>query len=150
MIVYRIARAKHSYKLIPPFMNNRWNSNQYQVLYASWSRSLACLENLVHKSGEMLSDDYCCMHIEIPDDVIIEEITLDSLPLDWKSPQSSACKVLGEAWINQSGSAVLRVPSSLIVEEFNFLINPAHPDFNRISIQAVSSFLFDPRLRKMN
>ena len=150
MIVYRIARAKYAYKLIPPFMNNRWNSNQYQVLYASWSRSLACLENLVHKSGEMLSDDYCCMHIEIPDDISIEEITLDSLPLDWKSPQSSFCKVLGEAWLNQAETAALRVPSSLIEEEFNFLINPLHPNFNRIKIQDVKSFLFDHRLKKMN
>jgi len=87
--------------------------------------------------------------INIPDDLAIAEIKIEELPEDWPEYTNYAnCQALGDAWLNSSNTSVLQVPSSIIPEEFNYLINPLHLDFRRISIQATENFSFDERLVK--
>ena len=70
-----------------------------------------------------------------------------SLPKDWRSePPGTGTMRLGDLWFRESRSAVLRVPSVLVPEEANYLLNPRHPDYERISIVKTREFFFDPRL----
>ncbi len=147
MIVYRIVKDKHSDTLIPPSTNNRWNSKKHQLLYTSWTRSLACLENIVHKSGEMLSQSFTCMHIEIPDSVKMSEIKLKELPTNWRAIESSHAKIIGDYWAASLESCVLKVPSAIIEEEYNYLINVLHPDFSKIKLKGKTKFVFDSRIK---
>ena len=110
--------------------------------------ALACLENVVHRSGEGLSQLFKVMVIEVPDDIFMEKIVGEDLPKNWHTFDSyNICQKIGDDWLERSSSAVLQVPSSIIPQEFNFLINPAHEDFKRVSILRVEDFVFDPRLK---
>ncbi len=133
--------------MVPPRMKNRWNSERNLILYTAWSRSLACLENIVHRSGEALAANYSCMCIEVPDDISSEEIDMKSMSENWKSAEGTECRMFGDAWAMSLKSAVLKVPSSLIEEEFNYLLNVHHPDFKKIRLIKKIPFVFDARLR---
>jgi RES domain-containing protein len=87
--------------------------------------------------------------IEIPDNLDIEELRIESLPKNWDLPGPSGyaiCQDFGDKWITEAKYAVLKVPSALIAEEFNCLINPNHKDSARISVVSIKPFLFDSRL----
>ena len=72
---------------------------------------------------------------------------ISDLPPEWRrEPAPPSTKALGDAWIKGLKTAILAVPSVLIPEETNFLINPAHPDFSQVQFAPAMSFEFDPRL----
>jgi RES domain-containing protein len=72
-----------------------------------------------------------------------------SLPKKWQTyPAPFALRKIGDDWFRQASSAVLKVPSVIVVLEYNYLLNPLHPDFKKITIGPPTPFLFDPRLRK--
>ncbi len=146
MIVFRITLAQYSNSLIASGKSARWNSNGTFVIYASSSRALACLENLVHRSGEGLNHLFKTLIIEIPDHLMKEECPLHTLPNNWSSFKGQLhTKFIGDGWVKSNRAPVLKVPSAIIKEEFNYLINPAHIDFGKIKILAVEDFLFDNR-----
>ena len=147
MIVYRITLKQFSHQLYASGRVARWNSKGTFVIYTAGSRSLACLENLVHRSGEGLDAGFRVMVIEIPNEVKMEQVASDDLPTTWRDfSQQYATRAVGDRWINEGKSAVLRVPSAIIPEEFNYLINPHHKDFERITLLGVDPFSFDKRL----
>lgn len=87
------------------------------------------------------------MVIDIPSSVKIEQMKRVDLKGDWAEYMNYAyCQSLGDEWIRKGTSAVLEVPSAIIQEERNFLLNPQHPQFNKISISTVEDFSFDQRL----
>lgn len=89
---------------------------------------------------------YSAFRLEVMES-LIERFPRTSLPVDWQSsPPPPAIQSLGDRWVQEGRSAVLAVPSVLIPGELNFLLNPSHPDFNKISIQKPEPFAFDPRL----
>ncbi len=146
--VYRICLAKYADKLVASGSSNRWNSRGNYVIYAAASRSLACLENVVHRSGEGLNQLFKTVVIRIPDGVAIEEIEIDRLPLDWfKKSNYPSCQALGDEWYNRGESVVLKVPSSIINKEFVYVLNTRHPDFAKIQIIDREEFDFDPRIK---
>jgi RES domain-containing protein len=147
MIVYRIVKEKHADSLVPPRMNNRWNSEKNLVLYTAWSRSLACLENLVHRSGEALSAKYSCMVIEFPDSMVVDEIPLKLLTPNWKSAEGTECRTYGDTWAMSMSAPVLKVPSALVEEEHNYLFNIQHPEYKKIKLLKKIPFAFDARLK---
>jgi len=119
------------------------------MIYAASSRSLACLENTVHRSQAGLSQLFSVMIIEIPDHLTIKAIRLDDLPEDWvEYSEMYITQSLGERWIKENESPVLQVPSSIIDEEVNYLLNPAHKDFEQIRIIKTKPFIFDKRLKE--
>ena len=125
----------------------RWNSKGVRVLYMSENRSLAVLEVLVHLSG-MLPDKYLLGAVHIPDNLTIEKIGEEDLPLKWStlSPaEQFATRRLGDAWVERRQSAVLSVPS-VIVGERNYILNFGHRDFARIEFTEPEPFQFDLRL----
>jgi RES domain-containing protein len=73
--------------------------------------------------------------------------TLEQLPPDWRQiPAPSSTQELGAEWCNSGRSAVLRAPSVIIPSEYNFVLNPAHPDYKQIEIGPAEPFSIDPRL----
>ena len=137
MRVYRICR-KHWENLDGEGARRaggRWNSPGRAVVYMASSIPLAILENLVHMSRQDFPKGYVVVSAVIP-----EDLEILSLADDAKSP------VGGDEWFDSQASAVLRVSSVVVPGESNFLLNPAHPDFERIAVEPARLFEFDPRL----
>jgi len=148
MEVYRITLAKWSGQLTASGGAARWNSKGKFVIYTAATRALACLENVVHRSGEGLNGLFKTMVIEIPDALLIQEITTRELPKNWSAYENyHLCQQLGNQWLDAQRTPILRVPSAIIDNEFNFLINPQHPDFKQIALKRVEDFAFDPRIK---
>ena len=123
----------------------RWNSRGVPVVYTSCSKALAALEHLVHLNPPVLFK-YVAIRIQF-DDALIETFPAKALPLDWQTePPPPSTKAIGDAWVRSVRSAVLTLPSVIIPGELNHLLNPAHPDFKKISIGKPEPFAFDPRL----
>lgn len=148
MLVYRITRAIYANRLVASGGAARWNERGQYVIYTAATRALACLENVVHRSGEGLLDVFRVMVIDVPDDLAVETVSPDALPADWFDfHQYDTCQLLGGDWLRRSESAVLRVPSAIIAHEWNYLLNPAHPLFFRIRLLRTEPFQFDPRIK---
>ena len=114
------------------------------MVYLSEHRSLGALEILVHTRPLTFLDSYQAFFAEW-DDALQE--TLSSLPGLWKAePPGIATMQIGDQWVREKRSAVLVVPSVLIPEERNFVMNPAHPDFRKIAIHDRGEFALDARL----
>jgi RES domain-containing protein len=123
----------------------RWNSRGVAVVYASATRSLAALETLVHLNPPVLFN-YRIIRLEF-DETWVEPLPLTALPSDWKTePPPISTRQLGDAWARSSRSAILAVPSVIIPDETNFVLNPAHSDFKKITISKPAPFTLDPRL----
>ncbi len=149
MKVYRITLEKWSNTLQPSGYAARWNSNGVFVLYTSSSKPMACLENLVHRSGEGLNGNFKCMIIDVPDTIGINVINIEDLDADWFEYKNySYCQDLGDKWVQKGDSAVLKVPSAIMKDECNYLFNPKHRAFEKIKISTIEDFVFDPRLKR--
>ncbi len=124
----------------------RWNSPGNAVIYTSGSISLAMLEMLVHLQREELLKRYVLFEVTF-DDTIVMEIDRKSLPRTWrKSPTPAAIQRIGDDWVAVGNSAVLRIPSTIVPWESNYILNPAHKDFAKISFGPKQPAGFDPRL----
>jgi len=127
----------------------RWNQRGTRIVYTSGSLSLAALEYFVNLDTDLAPNDLVSIAAEIPDDLAVHRVALADLPNGWQSfPAPAALQDLGTAWASQAVTAVLAVPSAVIPQEWNYLLNPAHPDFRRIRVLKPQAFLFDPRLFK--
>ena len=126
----------------------RWNQKNIPVIYAAESRSLAALEFLVHVSlFPILPNNLSIACLEIPDDIVAERIKATDLPKNWRDyPAPPELADLGSEWAMAMRSLLLRVPSVVVVDEFNMLMNPKHPGMKRVTISRVESFTFDRRL----
>lgn len=123
----------------------RWNSPGTRVVYTSGTKALAALETLVHLNPPVLFR-YSILPVEF-DGRLVETIEPAGLPADWTTePPSDSTKVIGDRWASERRSAVLALPSVIIPSENNYLLNPAHPDFKRITIGKPVPFAFDSRL----
>jgi len=88
------------------------------------------------------------MVIEIPNSIVIDEIRIEDLPDNWSDfTQLNYTQMIGDIWLSGMSSAVLSVPSAIIPQERNFLINMQHPDFQKIKLLQVEDFDFDPRIK---
>jgi RES domain-containing protein len=146
---WRIVKAKHaaaafSGKGAADF-GGRWNSRGVAVVYASATKSLAALESLVHLNPPVRFG-LVAFRLQF-EDVLVEKFSLKKLPAAWQvEPPSPSSQQIGDGWVRAARSAVLALPSAIIPSEFNFLVNPAHPDFKQILIGKPEPFTFDPRL----
>lgn len=146
MIVYRIAKQEYSKALRASGYSARWNAKGSFVIYTAASRSLACLENLVHRSGEGNHALYKVMLIQIPDNLEIEIIDVNKLKPGWQKIENYFyCQNKALAWLSGGEKPILKVPSGLIKNEFNFIINAGHADFKKIKLTGSEDFIFDPR-----
>ena len=123
----------------------RWNSRGTRMVYTSITLSLAALETLVHLNPPV-AFKYVAIPIEF-DEAIVETVAAMDLPADWnEEPPPPSTAEIGDRWVRESRSAVLKLPSVIISAELNYLLNPGHSDFKRIRIGKPMPFSFDPRL----
>jgi RES domain-containing protein len=111
--------------------------------------SLAALELFVHVDTDLAPDGLVAIPADIPEDVAVGTVDIAKLPRNWRAyPAPEALKDIATAWVKESSTAVLAVPSVVIPSEQNYLLNPRHRDFRRVRIQKAIPFEFDPRLWK--
>ena len=154
MIVYRIERGKYLNTTLTGMgasmsKGYRWNSFNTSLVYTAESRALATLEVSMHLDlSEDLPTDRYYVEIEIPDTIILQEVKIEDLPEDWDSkPPGFATQTIGDDFVYQNESAVLKVPNSIVPFEYNYLINPNHPDSKKIKVIGKISMNFDQRLK---
>jgi RES domain-containing protein len=124
----------------------RWNSKGTAVVYTSESLSLAALEVLVHLGSDEVLRKFVKCSAEI-DERLIFRVDTRTLPSNWRDePAPLQLRAIGDAWVAAASSAVLAVPSVLVPEEWNYLLNPAHIDFAKIVFGKPTSFRFGSRL----
>lgn len=152
MVVYRLARKKYAQELSgkgAALFGARWNSKGVELIYTSANRSLSMAEVVVHLTLATMPSDYQMISIEIPDYISIKEINESSLPEDWNVfPHQSSTQHIGDDFVAKKEACILKVPSAVTKGDFNILINPNHPDFEKIKIKNVEPFPFDRRLFK--
>ena len=149
---WRIFKPKHAAAAFTGegarLYGGRWNSKGTAVVYAAGSAALAALELLIHLASQQILDLYQLRDVTF-DEKLVEEVRHSDLPANWRSdPAPRALTEVGDIWIASQASVVLRVPSVVIDTEFNYLLNPAHPDFPRFQIGRARDFRLDPRLLK--
>ncbi len=111
--------------------------------------SLAALELFVHLTAQDARLNLSAIQVEVPAAVKVQQLALTELPDNWREePPPDGCKVLGSRWVERAEAALLRVPSIIVPNEFNYMLNPAHADFKKIIVRAPQPFGFDTRMWK--
>lgn len=124
----------------------RWNSVGTRVAYAAESVGLATLEVLVGLQDAAVLSSYSLVGANFPAD-IVEALDRNALPATWSHhPPSPETQRIGDLWVAEARSVVLKVPSAVVDAEYDYLINPQHPAFARVLIHAPRPFQLDPRL----
>lgn len=115
-------------------------------MYAAETYASAMLEVLVHANLSAIPRRQVSVEIEIPDDLRVETVEVAGLP-GWPEVGEAECRRVGDAWLDERRSAVLRVPSVVTAgHERNVLLNVAHPEFGRITVSGAVAVRWDARL----
>ena len=127
--------------------SGRWHTRGQRIVYCAQSPAAALLEILVHYEIDVsdLPTRYRLLEIAVPDDLVVEHTSLSELPADWRH-RTDVTRAIGDAWLARRSAPLLHVPSAIVPETVNVLLNPAHPDATRLSITKVSDHAIDPRL----
>lgn len=127
----------------------RWHTRGRRVVYCAQNPAAALLEILVHFEIDIqdLPVRYRLLKIEAPEEAYIERMSVDQLPADWPE-RTEVTRALGDGWLTRGASALLSVPSAIVPETFNVLLNPAHRDAKRVVIVETGEHAIDPRLLK--
>ena len=150
MIVYRVVHKTVTQLLTGSGNDARWCSGGRKVIYASSSVALACLENVIRRSGSGFSDDFRTIFYQMPANIPIEEIKLKNLTNNWRLQSSYYyCQLIGNKWYDNKGSLILKVPSAIIPDEYNYVIKTTSPKINRIIIKDIKPFVPDVRLENI-
>ena len=149
MFVWRLTHKRH----VAPDgegarrYGGRWNRPGTPIVYTSGTLSLAVLEFLVHVDSDLLPDSLVSVRATIPESVVIQTIHPSDLPDNWKDKIIPVTiQDVGTLWAKAATSPVLKVPSVLIEHEWNYVLNPLHPDFEKIRWESAAPFSFDPHL----
>ena len=147
MLIHRIIHKIYSGTLFASGIQGRWNSAGNKVLYAAESIPLAFLENMVRRQGVGFNNDFQIMFISVPDPVSVEEVIITDLGPTWREPNDcSACLPIGDKWFHNAKSIALKVPSAVMPEAFNYVINTMHPDYKKVVLVGTTNLVPDPRI----
>lgn len=147
MIVYRISNARFSDDISgtgAKLTGSRWNSKGLPILYTSEHISLSVLEMLVHTNFKDYSIALDLLTIQIPENLLQSNIDVKKLKTGWREDILYS-RFIGDEFIKDKQNLLLKVPSAVIMEENNYLINPLHADFKKVKIVEVRSFKPDER-----
>ena len=150
MELFRIAQEQFADDLTgngSRLFGGRWNSEGIFAVYASYSRSLALLETLAHTPAKMLgTKNYQLITLRVPDIITIEEISFINLPVGWDAPDTRLyTQKLGDKFFQNNSRLMLAVPSVLMHEEINYVLNPLHTDMKKVKIVNKRKVYFDKR-----
>lgn len=126
------------------FAPGRWHSQGQRIIYSSGSLSLATLELFVNLQNKRQLAHYVKSLILIPETLVVE-LEAEHVAAFVGDPESFDARGYGDLWLRVGESCVLKVPSRVVVEEFNYLINPVHPAFSEIEA-STEPYKADPRL----
>lgn len=126
------------------FAPGRWHSQGQRIIYSSDSLSLATLELFVNLQNKRQLTHYVKSRILIPETLVVE-LETEHVEAFVRSPEGFDARGYGDRWLREAKSCVLRVPSRVVKEEFNYLINPVHPAFGEIEA-STEPYQADPRL----
>jgi RES domain-containing protein len=152
--LYRLAKEKPGRYRADDLSGNgaalsggRWNARGTPVLYTSANASTAVLETRVHATGILPRANLFLVTIEVPDQLLGAAFE-PPLPPDWNhagvTPRTTV--EIGQAWITRAGALAMKVPSVVCPTDFNYLLNPRHPDMRDVTVITVEAFALDPRL----
>lgn len=148
MIVYRITNEAYKNDISgdgASLFGSRWNSKGVRLLYTSQFISLSILESLVHLKKQYIPPIQYLLHIEVPDLNEITEISLMRLKKNWHQAFDYTQEI-GNQFIESNQILLLQVPSSVVPQENNFLLNPRHTDFKKVKIVSSELLELDKRL----
>lgn len=151
MLAWRIARRAYALDKLGTgarLAGGRWNSEGIPAIYAALTPELAAMEKLVH-TGRLLPADLVLVRINLPDDqTLYDELDPGALPPKWDAmPSSPAAAELGDAFLRGADKLGLLVPSAVVPESRNIIVNPGHPAIAHVEMTIERDFVFDPRLR---
>lgn len=150
MHVYRISKSRYIKDLTGSgarLNGGRWNPKGINMIYTSSTKALATVEFLVHIPISIIPKNLSIATIEISDNEIPGE--LKKLPNNWRQyPAPPKLQDMGREWISSNRSLLLRVPSAVVDDEFNILINPNHPNMRNVKIIKIQLYFFNERLVK--
>lgn len=128
------------------YVSGRWHTKGHPVVYCSEDPSTALLETLVHIEidSEDRPETFQVLKIESSGQVSIEQVDIATLGADWRDDLARTRRA-GDEWLQSARSLLLEVPSVLVPERRNYLINPAHPEMKKLRITARYSHPFDQR-----
>ena len=150
MRAFRIVKKRHALSAFSGegarAYGGRWNLPGIPMVYAAHTRALAALESLAHYGGAERRMAFVTFEIEIPDRLAMRVEAAD-LPRDWRGAEPRpSTQALGSEWQQAGRSAALVVPSVLVPQECCVLLNPGHPDIDKILVTYPEPFTFDDRL----
>ena len=125
------------------YASGRWTPRGRPVVYCSASISLAVLEYTVNYRRRGWVPATVLGRAVVPASVRVKTISIDDLPANWfaASPPPQLQSIGGE-WLERRETAVLKVPSAIVIEEWNYLLNPLHADFRKFRMSAPTAFSF--------
>ena len=146
MELFRITTEKYSSSLTSSGSANRWNEAGQNVIYTGSARSLSTLELIVHRSTIRPRIKYVVLIIQVNvEDQLIQQIDTASLPANWRGVAAyHKLQKLGSKWYKMQKALILKVPSAVIPQEFNYMINVKHPNFNKkVKLLKTEDFFWD-------
>ena len=150
MLVYRITHKKNKDYLFAPGFSGRWNAPGKKVLYCAESIPLAFLESMIRRQGVGFNYDYNIVIIDVPDDLAIRAIALSDLADGWRDFRDySICRQIGNNWFDEFDSPVLKVPSAVVVQCYNYVIHAQHRAYQRIQVAGVTELMPDARIEEL-
>jgi RES domain-containing protein len=127
----------------------RWHSRGRRIVYLADHPASALLEMLVHLDRDLLPTTYRLLRIVVAETIVIEPVGADTFLSDWRN-RPAVTREIGDLWLDRSSSALLQVPSVIVPNSQNFLLNPGHPDAANVAVAEVIDAPFDPRLLANN
>lgn len=151
--VFRIAKLRYRNQIFSGrgglYAAGRWTLRGRPVVYTSESISLAVLEYALNYKRHGWLPASVLGRAVIPDDVRIESVAASALPRRWREPDAPAeLREIDQDWLARAQAVCLKVPSAIVQEEWNYLLNPLHPDFARLALGEPEPFHFDRRLAR--
>jgi len=127
----------------------RWHTRGRRIIYTATSAPLATLEIAVNLKQPKVIPDYVAVTVDVPNDAIIT-LSASALPAGWdvRDSEPLVSRAIGDRWLESEVSLALQIPSVVIADQYNVLINPRHPDFDRVTFSNPMPFPFDPRIKQ--
>lgn len=151
--VYRLTKLRYRDQIFSGlgglYAHGRWTFRGRPVVYSSQSISLAVLEYTLNYKRRGWIPATVLGRAAMPDDAPLEIVQITDLPRSWCDPDPPAMlREIGTDWLERGAAVALKVPSAVVVEEWNYLLNPQHPDFKRLTFSVPEVYRFDRRLAR--
>jgi RES domain-containing protein len=153
IVAWRLVKARYAQSAFDGegarLEGGRWNPKGTPAVYLADHPALAALETFIHLGRKAAKISYVLFRVEIPEEVRILELTVAKLPAGWRmEPPIPETMRVGEKWIRDGETAILKVPSVLVPAAANLVLNPRHPDAGKVRHGKPEPFSFDPRMWK--